>query len=37
MVSVVTVKLAVTLLGALIVTDPGLVNPVRSPDQLEKL
>jgi hypothetical protein len=31
------VKLAVTLLGALIVTKPGLVEPERLPDQIGKL
>ncbi len=34
-VSGMAVKLAVTLFGPLIVIDVGLVDPERSPDQLE--
>ena len=33
----VAVKLAVTLFEPLIVTEAGLTEPVRSPDQVEKL
>jgi hypothetical protein len=36
-VSVMATKFAVTLLGALIVTVTGFVEPEASPDQLEKL